>query len=159
MHPVAIAKNCLWQMPLILIVSILLGLGSNAIRQNGLPLSLSPHEVREASGEIIPPDEALVLFQKKNTLFVDARSQMEYNKGRIQGAVFLPHDDFDAFIPHFFERVPPEQPLVVYCDGAVCDLSHVVAERLRELGYENVRVLINGWGLWQQKQLPTEKGD
>jgi len=29
---------------------------------------------------------------------------------------------------------------------------------LKNKGYKNVKVLVNGWSLWQQNDLPTEFG-
>jgi 3-mercaptopyruvate sulfurtransferase SseA len=53
----------------------------------------------------------------------------------------------------------PDMLVVVYCDGEKCELSHEVQARLRGLGYKNVRVLINGWTLWQAAGLPGHTGD
>ena len=33
----------------------------------------------------------------------------------------------------------PDSAIVAYCDGMDCDLSHRLMDRLRELGYHNVR--------------------
>ena len=49
-------------------------------------------------------------------------------------------------------------PLLVITDGESCDLSHELALFFKEMGFENVRVLVNGWTVWQQAGLPTETG-
>ena len=48
--------------------------------------------------------------------------------------------------------------IITFCDGQSCRLSHELALFLREMGYENVRVLVNGWTLWQQAGLPVSAG-
>lgn len=50
------------------------------------------------------------------------------------------------------------EAIVTYCDGESCDLSHELALFLKEMGFENVRVLVNGWSVWQQAGLPTDAG-
>jgi 3-mercaptopyruvate sulfurtransferase SseA len=49
--------------------------------------------------------------------------------------------------------------LITYCDGESCDLSHELALFLKEMGFENVRVLVNGWSVWQQAGLPFQTGE
>ena len=43
--------------------------------------------------------------------------------------------------------------IIAYCDGEHCDLSHELALFLKEMGFENARVLVNGWTVWQQAGL------
>ena len=45
------------------------------------------------------------------------------------------------------------------CDGETCELSHDLALFLRDAGFVNTRVLVNGWTLWQQAGLPMEAGE
>jgi 3-mercaptopyruvate sulfurtransferase SseA len=52
----------------------------------------------------------------------------------------------------------PDTAIVVYCDGTECELSHRVADKLHQLDYKNVRILLNGWTVWHGAGLPTETG-
>ena len=52
----------------------------------------------------------------------------------------------------------PESPLVLYCDGTECELSHRLRESLRQLGYTNTHLLFNGLTAWRQAGLPTTQG-
>jgi len=51
-----------------------------------------------------------------------------------------------------------ETRIVTYCDGETCELSHDLALFLRDAGFLNTRVLVNGWKLWQQSGLPVTSG-
>jgi rhodanese-related sulfurtransferase len=62
------------------------------------------------------------------------------------------------FIRATLEALDLEMPIVTYCDGVKCELSHNLALFLRDAGFLNTRVLVNGWTLWQQAGLPTESG-
>ena len=55
--------------------------------------------------------------------------------------------------------LPDDVLIVTYCDGEDCVLSAELALRLKEIGYENVRVLYNGWSVWESHQLPSEAGE
>jgi len=46
--------------------------------------------------------------------------------------------------------------IITYCDGENCDLSHELAIFLRDMGFPNVKVLVNGWTVWQEMNLPVE---
>jgi len=48
--------------------------------------------------------------------------------------------------------------MIAYCDGETCHLSKELAKALTEMGFQNARVLINGWSLWIQNGLPIQKG-
>jgi 3-mercaptopyruvate sulfurtransferase SseA len=54
------------------------------------------------------------------------------------------------------DRLEGSGTIITYCDGESCELSHELALFLKEMGFANVRVLVNGWTVWQQAGLPTE---
>ncbi|NLJ26398.1 rhodanese-like domain-containing protein [Desulforhabdus amnigena] len=53
---------------------------------------------------------------------------------------------------------PHETAIVTYCDGKSSALSKELAMALLGKGYTNVRMLMNGWTLWQARSLPVEMG-
>jgi 3-mercaptopyruvate sulfurtransferase SseA len=53
----------------------------------------------------------------------------------------------------------PESQVVVYCDGKECELSHRLADSLRQVGYTNVHMLFNGWTVWKESGFPIEQGE
>lgn len=95
-------------------------------------------------------------FKHKTALFADARPLKSYASGHIQGALNLDPNEFDAWSGDFFSRVPPDQVIIAYCDGAQCSLSLELAEKLHWMGYEKVYYLENGWTLWKEYNLPVE---
>lgn len=46
--------------------------------------------------------------------------------------------------------------IITYCDGDTCNLSKELALLLENLGFSKVRVLVNGWTVWQNAGLPVE---
>jgi rhodanese-related sulfurtransferase len=152
-----------WQAATIVLIGAIMRLGVNNVRSDKLPLVgdwSQEARLKTPSGEsmVVLLDEAKGLFSSGGAIFVDARSSEDYRRGHIAGALCLPWQEFDDF----FDRVIPDLPLdvtvVAYCDGENCDLSKHLAHELYKMGYEKVRVLVNGWSLWVGAGLPTEQG-
>jgi len=147
----------------ILTIALMIGLGVNSVRHERLPLVADrPAGVQgnSPSGEdhlLIAFEEAEVLFFDQGAVFLDARSREDYRKGHIEGAKNLPWDDFDRRFPQVMSDIPHDAIIIAYCDGESCSLSRELASALFAKGYDRVRVLIDGWGLWQQHHLPTER--
>ncbi|MBU1041212.1 MAG: rhodanese [Proteobacteria bacterium] len=148
----------------LLALSALFAFGVNAARPDGLPLAQaaakpapSAVQLTEASGEIALKDAAM-LFLSGRAVFLDARSDFEYQLGHIQGAINLPVRNFASEFQDIKPRLAGKDAVIAYCDGAGCPLSHALAKHLREAGVKNVYVLKNGWSLWQAEKLPVAKG-
>ncbi len=84
--------------------------------------------------------------------WVDARTRDKYDAGHIEGAILLNEEEWNKLVPAFLEAWDPDRPVVVYCDGGSCELSHAVARRLREeLKIGDVHVLKGGISAWSGK--------
>jgi rhodanese-related sulfurtransferase len=142
----------------ILALSVLLALGTNALRPDGLPLVHARAGAVQLDQNIreIPLKDAAMLFLGGRAVFLDARSPLEHMQGRIRGSLSLPPAEF----PSLFERIRPRlagaEAIIAYCDGERCPLAHELAELLRAAGFKNVWVLKNGWTLWNSERLPVE---
>jgi rhodanese-related sulfurtransferase len=141
---------------IIILLGTGLGFAANQISPRGIPLITPPNQ--PALGEIIDLNHARALWQNGTVLFLDARQPDDYAAGHIGNALNLPALSFDQ---HFGEIAPlltPHSELVLYCDGTECDLSHRLADNLRQLGYTNLHILFNGWTVWNQAGLPVTRG-
>lgn len=106
--------------------------------------------------EIGTVDQAKKLYDSGEYIFVDARSQEDYEEGHIKGALSLPAGQFEEKIAAFLERYPPEISIVTYCSGRTCLDSHQLADNLLEFGYEKVNVFIDGFPGWKAEGHPVE---
>lgn len=96
------------------------------------------------------------MYDSGSFLFVDARSQADYEAGHIKGAVSLPVGRFDDGIYDFLDQYAPETGIVTYCSGRNCEDSHRLAQLLLDLGYPRVRVLIDGYPGWKAEGYPVD---
>lgn len=151
------------QMPALLIVSTLVALTANALRTERLPLLgdfSTAARVTTATGERmdINLEEAQGLYSTNEAVFFDARSGEDYARGHIRGARSLPWHEADFSFMAATADLELTTPIVTYCDGETCELSHDLALFLRDAGFTNTRVLVNGWALWQRAGLPVASG-
>jgi len=155
-------SKALWQSSGIVALAILLALGINAMRADGIPLvaDWSPAARLQAATTtddlVIPMMQAIAFYDAREAIFVDARSPEEYAAGHIAGAVNIPWEQVFDYLEQFFLAVSDyDTILVVYCDGEACPLSEELVLLLRDLGYRNARILVNGWSLWRQHGYPV----
>lgn len=151
------------QVVAILLFSLGLGFAVNTLRSNPLPLigNWSPGSFSsEGRGDIptVPLEEAVLGFLSNEALFLDARSEADYQQGHIKGALNLPvHAGiFGKKLQEFSLTVGREKELILYCDGVDCSSGLELASILRGLGYRNVKFLINGWTQWMMAGMPFE---
>ena len=157
-------KQILWQVPALMVMAVMIGVGANHWRPDGIAL-IGDWSVEsrfsDAAGEslVIALEQAGQLFKKKEALFLDARPENQFTQGHIKGALSLPWQEVDRYFVEIADRFKAAKAIITYCDGESCDLSHELALFLKDMGFENVRVLVNGWTVWQQAGLPTEDGE
>lgn len=120
--------------------------------------TFAPHPDR-ASVEI-GTDDAEQLFREKR-LFLDARRTTVYGDGHIPGARSFPiwESDIADRVKAFYEEgLDQNAPIVIYCSGGDCEDSHMLAEKLYMVGFNNLLVYKDGFPGWQKRGLPAAKG-
>ncbi|MFO8084055.1 MAG: rhodanese-like domain-containing protein [Desulfobacterales bacterium] len=156
-------KQTLWQFPLLILIAFLIAFLVNQWRGDGIALVGDWSEEARFSdytgqSMVIGLEEAMRLFEQDAAIFLDARPQYQYAQGHIQGALCIPWQEVDRFFMEIADLLEPSRAIITYCDGETCDLSHELALFLKEMGFEDVRVLVNGWTVWLQAGLPTQMG-
>jgi rhodanese-related sulfurtransferase len=152
-----------WQIPALVILSAVIALAVNVVRPDRLPLVgdfSGAARMTTATGERIDItlEEAEKLYFTHAAVFIDARSAEEYAQGHIRDARSLPWHDADLSFMTVTADLDLTTPIVTYCDGETCELSHDLALFLRDAGFTDTRVLVNGWTVWQQAGLPVKSG-
>lgn len=119
----------------------------------------SPAKDSELSPLLVPgtttidTETAKSLYDEK-VIFIDVRGDGYWNKGHITGAVHLQMPD--QFTPDKLEqRVKPDQPLVLYCQGVRCWRSHDAAKRALAWGFKQIYYYREGFPAWQTAGYPV----
>lgn len=89
-----------------------------------------------------------------SVIFLDSRTQEEYQVSHIKDAVWVGYEDFDSLK---VEDVPKIEKVVVYC--AVGARSEKVTEKLIDLGFSDVSNLYGGIFEWINQGYPVYKQD
>ena len=132
--------------------------GSKAVAAVDSGKVFAPHPDK-ASVEV-SPDDVLLLFGRK-ALFLDARRSSVYAEGHIAGARSMPvwESDVDARVKALFEEGLDQQaPIVIYCSGGNCEDSHMLAEKLYMVGFDNLLIYKDGFPDWEKRGQPISKG-
>jgi rhodanese-related sulfurtransferase len=140
-------------------LAALVGVTANALRRDRLPLRLPSgyYQVESGSRAILLP-AARELFNGKKAIFLDARSNDEFEAGRIQGAFSVPveewtflYDDLAAWI----EGVP----IVIYASPDQVSRADVLARALASRGHRGqMFVYVGGLEEWSAARMPVEAG-
>lgn len=141
----------------IVLLGAAIGLIANAVSPQRIPL-LMPPRAEIPDREFVPLTEAHDLWSSGGAFFLDARAPADYIAGHIPNALNLPAEAFDERFAQVASYLTTDSVIVCYCDGVECDLSHHVAEMLRQRSYANARILKNAWTEWNKAGYPTTKG-
>ena len=156
-------KRSLLQSIGIIIISGALGLGVNAFRAEGIPL-MERWQEKVLNEQLTGGLPAVSLKQVKeahksgDALFVDARDPEFFEQGHIPGAVSLPVRDFNSVFPRLEEQLRAAARVITYCDGASCEMSVELTEKLLFAGLEYIEIFTGGIQQWQGEGLPVVAG-
>ncbi|GAA3927103.1 hypothetical protein GCM10022406_11100 [Hymenobacter algoricola] len=105
---------------------------------------------RETVPLIQPAELARLRQQPEAVVLLDTRTPAEYQVSHLRGARLV---DFAQYEQASFRDLPRDRPVVVYC--SVGYRSERVGERLRALGFTNVRNLYGGIFEWINEGHPV----
>jgi len=159
---------------ILLIISILLGLGANLVSPNKIEFISAYRDLSGGDGPIIPPDAeeddspfidinvAHFEHSTQRTIFIDAREPEDFACGTIPGSInipfdYLPEGDLKLYFDSCLGHVAYDQPIVTYCSGEECDLSLHLARNLTDYGYTNITIFFGGSREWEKFGLELER--
>jgi len=99
-------------------------------------------EAELEAGEIRQVDARVL-----NPIWIDARSETDFDSAHVDGALLLNESNWDSGIFDLMGAwLGAPRPIVIYCASESCDTSKRIAERLRaELPDAEVYSLHGGW--------------
>lgn len=107
----------------------------------------------------IQTDLAKGLFDMKAAMFIDARPEDHFRESHIPGAMNCYAEQWQSKIGELI-KIPKDVLIICYCGGGdECELSHDLADHLRELGHKKVTVYKSGIKDWTAKKYPLASGD
>ena len=115
-------------------------------------VKVSPRTVEGAT--TISVEEAKALFEKE-VMFVDVRSDTDFEAGRIPGAVHL--ELKKVFSENaLLEVAGKDEELVLYCNGPKCMRSSKASALAVGWGFRQVHYFRDGFPAWKSEGHPVE---
>mgnify|MGYP006099911597 FL=1 len=154
-------KNHIFQVYVILSISIVISLTVNLLSSK--PLPLLSKELEQAENIDFDTDEPILQiisleqareFYEKDILFLDARDEAYFNKGHIKGS--LKNIFFMELLFNIESLQSKQDPLVVYCGDPGCGDSEDLAYNLQDAGFTKLYVFKGGWLEWSAAEYPSE---
>jgi rhodanese-related sulfurtransferase len=110
--------------------------------------------------EYVTLEEAKWVFDRKNAIFIDARSISAYTAGHIPGALILSVAEFENRSQVLLSVLHPDTQIITYCSGSSCQSSIELAKLLtRKFRSTQVRTFYGGWSSWIAAGYPVKTGD
>ena len=139
---------------------LLLAATALAITVNALsPVVISitrPLSLKEIDARFLTAEETKAFHDSGQSIFLDARRNDEFNRGHIAGALNFPAEEFTQRFVGLAPMLPQEVTMIVYCGGSDCDQSRMLADRLAQMGYRDLKIFHGGWREWQKRGWPAE---
>ena len=100
----------------------------------------------------ISTDFAFQFYKNKTGIFIDCRTEKEYQKNHIPSAINISYNQKNlvAQIQKFCNTIPLDTLLITYCDELNCNKSYYVTLELLDNGFERICILKDGWQGWQE---------
>lgn len=145
---------------LLLALGAALAFGTNALREQPVPLRADPRLFAlEVDLPVLSAEAAVAGFDAGTHVFLDARDADAFRAGHVGGAFWVPPEAV-------LERYETLGPIVtggvdVVLYGAAGDAATVeaLAKALRGAGVARLRLLLDGYEGWVAADGPTETGD
>jgi rhodanese-related sulfurtransferase len=144
----------LWSLnhPMKIILSfliILLSL-SPAIAQKSLDKLLEQYNTR--SIPYISVEELRMLQMNDSVVILDARETEEFNVSHIASAKNVGFNDFSSEEKQL-QKLKKDTPIIIYCSVGI--RSEKIGEKLKKVGFTNVKNLYGGIFEWKNKDYPV----
>jgi len=149
-------KNLLFQIFIIICLSVASGFLFNLVSSNSISLIYKPLDVKPGSHLTIK--ETYRLLREGQALFIDTRYKLEFNISHIPGAVNIPSKLSRDKVMTSLDSFRKDHMIVVYCSNESCPTARRLAGLMTYLGFEHVHVYLAGFEEWKEKDYPVEIG-
>jgi len=143
---------------IILAIGIVVGILTNALRKDGIPLIADAEAFRiKTRAEFVKVEDAYRLFENGEATFIDARDERFFLTEHIEGSMSLPATGGD--ITEIAWLAASDPIVICYASAESQRQAGVLADRLLASGFNRVYVLLGGLEAWKEKGYPTARDD
>lgn len=102
-------------------------------------------------------EQVRMMLRNEDVLFLDARRRDEFESGHLPRArnvdvqLFEMDPNYRSQVMQMLYSLDKRRPVVTYCGGGNCELSHKLSELLVSIGFEHVFIYLGGWNEYSTK--------
>ncbi len=154
-------KKFIFQVAIILAISIVAGLAFNHFRADSLPLfkeyqpvppsGVAPDEDLSSYYKEMDMDTLKALMESNMIILLDARHSSLYKEGHLPNAISLPIIEFNQKYESVAPLLVKDKSLVLYCSGITCPDSSLLARELSRKGFTDIYVFKGGFEEWKDQ--------
>jgi len=96
-------------------------------------------EAKKRIKEVTPAEAMQMRAADPEIVYLDVREQMEWNLGRIPGAIFIPRGNLESQVE---AAIPRDKKVIIYC--ARGNRSALAADTMQDMGYADVASMSQG---------------
>lgn len=96
-------------------------------------------EAKRRIKEVTPTEAMQMRVADPDIVYLDVRESMEWNLGRIPGAIFIPRGNLESQVE---AAIPRDKKVIVYC--ARGNRSALAADTMQDMGYADVASMSQG---------------
>jgi len=100
-------------------------------------------EAKTRIREVTPAEAMQIHAADPAIVYLDVREPMEWNLGRIPGALFIPRGNLESRVE---ATIPREKKVIIYC--ARGNRSALAADTMQQMGYTDVASMSQGFIGW-----------
>jgi thiosulfate sulfurtransferase len=142
---------------MILIVVVAVSLLVNYTRERRIDLIADAEEFRvQTQAEFMVPEDAYIHFNEGTAIFVDVRDARLFAAEHIEGAMNVTSGE--EAVDSLAGLVPADPVLICYSTTSTQRQAGVVADKLIDVGFTKVYVLLGGLEAWKELGGPVSKG-
>ncbi len=108
-----------------------------------------------AGGDRLTPQLVTHLMNREMAVVVDLREPNSFLDGHIIGAVNVPISGWDTAV----KKLQPHRSKPIIVVDAMGQKAQAYATKLKQAGFENVKILGGGLNAWKNAKLPIVKGN
>jgi rhodanese-related sulfurtransferase len=165
-------KKFLWQLAVILALSLFIGLAYNQFSKSPLPLfqkydaHLVDLFINNKAGKNpviyfneIDAETVQSLLETGMAILLDARPPEEFESCHISKAVSLPISHFEEKYNTVADLLADCKTIITYCEGIHCTDSSMLAMELHKKGYQDIFIYKGGIEEWMELGNPVESAN
>jgi rhodanese-related sulfurtransferase len=146
----SLGRRILFEAGVLVLAAMVTAVAVNALRPDALPW-FGWRPAQEAGAQdvrTVTPREALEIQNADDALFIDARDTTLFQQGRIPDAINIPSTVTDDALAKRMQGVSENKPIVIYCEGQLCQAAAELSARLAAMGFGAVMYMPKGLEGW-----------